>query len=125
MLTNLSRALSPNDPRSCSKRGCRELWQRHNTAKRLQVEYVKGWGSFVNANEVKVDLIDGGGETTMKAKNIMIATGSEPSSVPGLTIDEDKCAPTLSLSHICCACAQHAHCASAGADPTQTLRSGS
>jgi pyruvate/2-oxoglutarate dehydrogenase complex dihydrolipoamide dehydrogenase (E3) component len=60
--------------------------------KKNKVEYVKGWGSFVSNNEIKVDLIEGG-ETTLKAKNIMIATGSEPSSVPGLTIDEKKCAP--------------------------------
>ena len=59
--------------------------------KKNKVEYVKGWGSFASNNEVKVDLIEGG-ETTLKAKNIIIATGSVPTSVPGLTIDEDKCA---------------------------------
>jgi pyruvate/2-oxoglutarate dehydrogenase complex dihydrolipoamide dehydrogenase (E3) component len=53
---------------------------------------VKGYGSFKSAHEVNVNLSDGSGETTLQAKNIIIATGSEPSSVPGLTIDEDKCA---------------------------------
>jgi dihydrolipoamide dehydrogenase len=58
--------------------------------KKNKITYVKGWGSFVNPNEVKVDLLEGG-ETTVRAKNVMIATGSDVSTVPGLTIDEKRC----------------------------------
>ena len=43
-------------------------------------------------NEVKVNLADGG-EQTISTKNIMIATGSDASTVPGLVIDEKKCGP--------------------------------
>jgi dihydrolipoamide dehydrogenase len=57
--------------------------------KKNGVEYIKGAGSFINENQIKVDLTDGG-ETTVGAKNIVIATGSEPSPFPGLEIDEKR-----------------------------------
>ncbi len=57
--------------------------------KKNGVEYVKGTGSFINEHEIKVDLSDGG-ETTLKGKNILIATGSEATPFPGLEIDETR-----------------------------------
>jgi dihydrolipoamide dehydrogenase len=54
-----------------------------------QVEYVKGWGSLASKNEVEVKLLDGG-ETTIPTKNIIIATGSEVSPLPGIEIDEER-----------------------------------
>jgi dihydrolipoamide dehydrogenase len=57
--------------------------------KKNGVEYVKGSGSFVDEHTVKVDLNDGG-ETTLKGKNIIIATGSEATPFPGLEIDEKR-----------------------------------
>ena len=57
--------------------------------KKNGVEYVKGTGSFVDEHTVKVDLNDGG-ETTLKGKNIIIATGSEATPFPGLEIDEKR-----------------------------------
>jgi dihydrolipoamide dehydrogenase len=57
--------------------------------KKNGVDYVKGTGSFINEHEVKVDLLDGG-ETTLQGKNIIIATGSEATPFPGLTIDEER-----------------------------------
>ncbi len=57
--------------------------------KKNGVEYVKGTGSFVNEHEVKVALNDGG-ETNIKAKNFLIATGSEATPFPGLQIDEKR-----------------------------------
>ena len=44
--------------------------------KKNKVDYIKGWGSIPAAGSVKVAL-DGGGEETLAAKNILIATGSE------------------------------------------------
>ena len=58
--------------------------------KKNKVDYSKGWGKFVGPNEIEVDLISGGTEN-IKAKNIIIATGSEPNSLPestGLATDE-------------------------------------
>ena len=57
--------------------------------KKNGAEYVKGTGSFVNENEIKVALNDGG-ETTIKGKNFLIATGSEATPFPGLEIDEKR-----------------------------------
>jgi len=57
--------------------------------KKNNVEWIKGTGSFVDEHTLKVDLVDGG-ETSVRAKNIIIATGSEPTPFPGLTIDEEK-----------------------------------
>ena len=57
--------------------------------KKNGVEYIKGTGSFVNENEVKVNLNDGG-EKSLTGKNILIATGSESTPFPGLEIDEKR-----------------------------------
>jgi dihydrolipoamide dehydrogenase len=57
--------------------------------KKNKVDYIKGAGSFVDEHTVKVNLADGG-EQTVRAKNIIIATGSESTPFPGLEIDEKK-----------------------------------
>merc|ERR1719461_2655119 len=44
--------------------------------KKNKVEYVKGWGKITKSNEVTVTTPDGA-HTTVSAKNIVIATGSE------------------------------------------------
>lgn len=57
--------------------------------KKNKVDYVKGSGSFVDQNTVKVDLLDGG-EKILRGKNIIVATGSESTPFPGLEIDEKR-----------------------------------
>jgi dihydrolipoamide dehydrogenase len=57
--------------------------------KKNKVDYVKGWGAFASKNEIEVKLADGKSET-IKAKNIIIATGSEPSKLPGNSIPIDE-----------------------------------
>lgn len=49
--------------------------------KKNSVDYVKGWGKFGGPNQVDVDLISGG-KDSFKAKNVIIATGSEPNELP-------------------------------------------
>lgn len=59
--------------------------------KKNGVDYKKGWGKFASNDSVTVDLNEGGSET-FKAKNIIIATGSEPNELPastGLAFDEE------------------------------------
>jgi dihydrolipoamide dehydrogenase len=51
--------------------------------KKNKVTWVKGWGSIPAPGQVKV------GEDIHKATNIVIATGSEASSLPGVTVDEE------------------------------------
>jgi dihydrolipoamide dehydrogenase len=55
--------------------------------KKNKVDYVKGHGKFASPTEIEVDLI-GGGLDKIKAKNVIIATGSEPTPIPTLPADE-------------------------------------
>ncbi|KAM0247392.1 hypothetical protein ACHAQJ_009856 [Trichoderma viride] len=57
--------------------------------KKNGAEYIKGTGTFINENEIKVNLNDGG-ESVIRGKNILIATGSEATPFPGLEIDEKR-----------------------------------
>ncbi|XP_019161403.1 PREDICTED: dihydrolipoyl dehydrogenase 1, mitochondrial-like, partial [Ipomoea nil] len=57
--------------------------------KKNKVNYVKGYGKFLSPTEITVDTIEGG-ETVVKGKNIIIATGSDVKGLPGITIDEER-----------------------------------
>ncbi|GLJ52221.1 hypothetical protein SUGI_1110790 [Cryptomeria japonica] len=57
--------------------------------KKNKVTYVKGAGKIVSGSEVSVDLSDGG-NSTVKGKHIIIATGSAVKPLPGINIDENK-----------------------------------
>jgi dihydrolipoamide dehydrogenase len=50
--------------------------------KKNKVDWLKGWGRITAPGEVTVD------GTAHKAKNIVIATGSEPATLPGVEVDE-------------------------------------
>lgn len=58
--------------------------------KKNGVKYYKGAGSFVDEHTVKVAAIEGGEDATVQADNIIIATGSEVTPFPGITIDEER-----------------------------------
>lgn len=55
--------------------------------KKNKVDYIKGRGKVAGAGKVDVDLSDGGNQT-IEAKNIVIATGSDVANLPGIDIDE-------------------------------------
>ncbi|CAG8832531.1 319_t:CDS:2, partial [Racocetra persica] len=57
--------------------------------KKNGVDYVKGHGRLVSANEIEVDGLDGN-KISLKSKNIIIATGSEPTPFKGLEVDEKQ-----------------------------------
>ena len=57
--------------------------------KKNKVDYLKGWGKFNSATEIGVDLNDGK-STSVNAKHTIIATGSEPSSLPAGVCDIDE-----------------------------------
>jgi len=57
--------------------------------KKNKVEYVKGWGKITKSNEVTVSTPDGA-HTTVSAKNIVIATGSEVVPLKNVEVDEKK-----------------------------------
>ncbi|MFT4701768.1 MAG: dihydrolipoamide dehydrogenase [Yoonia sp.] len=50
--------------------------------KKNKIDWLKGWGSIPAAGQVKV------GDEIHEAKNIIVASGSEPSSLPGVEVDE-------------------------------------
>ncbi len=54
--------------------------------KKNKVTYLRGKGVIFSKNDVVV--YDGQNKNTYKAKNIVIATGSVPASLPGINIDE-------------------------------------
>lgn len=56
--------------------------------KKNKVEVLSGLGSFVDANTIKVQGTKS--EEIIKAKKIVIATGSKPSSLPGIVIDKKR-----------------------------------
>ncbi|TRD23555.1 dihydrolipoyl dehydrogenase [Palleronia caenipelagi] len=51
--------------------------------KKNKVDWLKGWGSIPEAGKVKV------GDEVHEAKNIVIATGSDVATLPGVEIDEE------------------------------------
>ncbi len=57
--------------------------------KKNKVDYVKGWGTLKTAHDISVNLTAGGAQQ-IKAKNIIIATGSEASPLPGNSIPIDE-----------------------------------
>ena len=52
--------------------------------KKNKVEWLKGFASFESADTVKI------GDRTVRAKNIVIATGSSVTPLPGIEIDQER-----------------------------------
>jgi len=57
--------------------------------KQNKVDYIKGTASFASPTTISVQLNEGG-ESTVEAKNIIIATGSEVTPFPGGAIEIDE-----------------------------------
>jgi dihydrolipoamide dehydrogenase len=57
--------------------------------KKNKVEWIKGWGRIAGPGKVAVKAADGT-ETVHEAKDIVIATGSVPSSLPGVAVDNKR-----------------------------------
>jgi dihydrolipoamide dehydrogenase len=57
--------------------------------KKNKVDWVKGAGKIAGAGKVEVTAEDGS-VTTLEGKNIVIATGSEPSPLPGVVVDQNR-----------------------------------
>jgi dihydrolipoamide dehydrogenase len=57
--------------------------------KKNKVDYVQGTGRITEAGVVSVEL-NAGGDESLAAKHIIIATGSEPLVLPGMEIDEER-----------------------------------
>ena len=58
-------------------------------AKMRKVNYLQGRASFTDARTVSIDLVKGGTET-MTFEHAIVATGSRPAAVPGLSIESPR-----------------------------------
>ncbi|OBY88513.1 MULTISPECIES: dihydrolipoyl dehydrogenase [Pseudomonas] len=54
-----------------------------------KVDWVKGWGRIDGPGKVEVTATDGS-KSSLTAKDIIIATGSEPSPLPGVDVDNKR-----------------------------------
>jgi len=54
-----------------------------------KVEWIKGWGRLNGPGKVTVSLADGS-QRELQARDIVIASGSEPTPLPGVTIDNQR-----------------------------------
>lgn len=57
--------------------------------KKNKVDWVKGRGRIAGPGKVEVTAADGA-VTTLQAKDIVIATGSQPSGLPGVEVDQQR-----------------------------------
>jgi dihydrolipoamide dehydrogenase len=57
--------------------------------KKNKVEWIKGAGKIAGAGKVEVTAEDGS-VSVLETKNIVIATGSEPSPLPGVEVDQNR-----------------------------------
>ena len=57
--------------------------------KKNKVEWIKGSGKIAGPGKVEVTAADGA-VSTLEAKNIVIATGSEPAGLPGVAVDQNR-----------------------------------
>jgi dihydrolipoamide dehydrogenase len=57
--------------------------------KKNKVDWIRGAGRIVGPGKVEVTAADGA-KTTLSAANIVIATGSEPTPLPGVTVDQKR-----------------------------------
>lgn len=58
--------------------------------KRNKVEYIKGAGRLADPHTVEVQPVDGGDPQSLKTKNIILATGSEPTPLMGGALEVDE-----------------------------------
>ncbi len=64
-------------------KGIEFLFRKH------KVDWLKGWGRIDGVGRVQVTLADGS-QQQVQARDIVIATGSEPSPLPGVEIDNQR-----------------------------------
>lgn len=64
--------------------GIAGLFRKH------KIDYVLGSGRLTAADSVSVTPLDGSEDRTLKAENILIATGSDIARLPGIEIDEER-----------------------------------
>ncbi|TWC38512.1 dihydrolipoamide dehydrogenase [Pseudomonas sp. SJZ079] len=72
-----------NESVSALTKGIEFLFRKH------KVEWIKGWGRLNGPGRVSVSHADGS-SSELQAKDIVIATGSEPTPLPGVSLDNRR-----------------------------------
>ncbi|MEK1904948.1 MAG: dihydrolipoyl dehydrogenase [Pseudomonas sp.] len=72
-----------NDSVTALTKGIEFLFRKH------KVEWIKGWGRLDGVGRVVVALADGS-QQELQAEDVVIATGSEPTPLPGVDIDNKR-----------------------------------
>jgi dihydrolipoamide dehydrogenase len=81
---NLTQMMKQKDASvSALTKGIEFLFRKH------KVEWIKGWGRLNGQGRVSVSHADGS-STELQAKDIVIATGSEPTPLPGVSLDNRR-----------------------------------
>jgi dihydrolipoamide dehydrogenase len=81
---NLAQMMKQKDASvSALTKGIEFLFRKH------KVEWIKGWGRLNGPGRVSVAHADGG-SSELQAKDIVIATGSEPMPLPGVSLDNRR-----------------------------------
>ena len=58
--------------------------------KKNKIDYIKGFASFKTPSTLNIKPLEGGSEYEIEGKNIIIATGSDVTSFPGIEVDEKQ-----------------------------------
>ena len=83
MLNLAQMMLQKDDSVAALTRGIEHLFRKHH------VEWIRGWAQFETAQRLHVALATGEA-LSVEGKNIVIATGSEPTPLPGVVIDNRR-----------------------------------
>jgi dihydrolipoamide dehydrogenase len=83
MLNLAQMMLQKDDSVAALTRGIEHLFRKHH------VEWIRGWAQFETAQRLHVALATGEA-LSVEGKNIVIATGSEPTPLPGVAVDNRR-----------------------------------
>lgn len=68
-------------------------------SKQRKIEYVKGYAKFINSNSIEV-IKDDNSKETLNFENVIIASGSYPSKIPGLSLNSFRILDSTSALNI-------------------------
>lgn len=68
-------------------------------SKQRKIEYIKGYAKFINSNSIEV-IKDDNSKETLNFENVIIASGSHPTKIPGLSLDSSRILDSTSALNI-------------------------
>jgi dihydrolipoamide dehydrogenase len=68
-------------------------------SKQRKIKYIQGRATFLDSNTLKIEKVKGG-EEQLRYKHAILATGSRPATIPGLTLDSPRVMDSTSALEI-------------------------